>query len=180
MDTLRYFWVLLGTLRYFWLHPTVKSPSASNRAGWIIAFFKFKGNKGQFYYSHSLIQVLVKVVKTAMKKQNSSLKDLQIQTLISSLTAMTKLYVHNNHSMLQYVASKQKSADVVGVKRRKILAKAMVEADPFCLTRAPVRDFPVTSTGSPFGNFSLNDALDFVENAKSIFWSRYGPDMISS
>lgn len=120
------------------------------------------------------------VVKTAIKKQNSSLKDLQIQTLISSLTAMTKLYVHNNHSMLQFVASKQESADVVGTKRRQILASAVAEADPFCLTRAPVLDFHVTSTGSPFGNFSFADAVDFVKNAKGIYCLRYGPGMVPS
>ena len=123
------------------------------------------------------LQVLVAVVKKAIKKQNSSLKDLQIQTLISSLTAMTKLYAHNSHSMLHYVASKQESADVVGAKRRQILASAVAESDPFCLNREPVLDFPVASTGSPF-SFSLAEAVDFVRNAKENYCLRYGPDMV--
>ena len=123
------------------------------------------------------LQVLVAVVKTAIKKQNSSLKDLQIQTLISSLTAMSKLYAHNNHSMLHYVASKQDSADVVGANRRKVLASVVAESDPFCLNREPVLDFHVTSTGSPF-SLSLADAEDFCQNAKANFCLRYGPDMV--
>ena len=118
-------------------------------------------------------------MKAAIKKQNSALKDLQIQKLISSLTAMTKLYAHNNHSMLQYVASKQDSADVVGANRRQILASAVASADPFSLTREPVLDFHVASTGSPFGNFSLAEAEDFVMNAKANYSLRYGPGMVS-
>ena len=123
------------------------------------------------------LQVLVAVVKTAIKRQNSSLKDLQIQTIISSLTAMTKLYAHNNHSMLHYVASKQASADVVGAKRRQILASAVAQSDPFCLNREPVLDYHVASTGSPF-SFSLTEAADFVQNAKKNYCLRYGPDMV--
>ena len=125
------------------------------------------------------MQVLVKVVKTAIKKQNSSLKDLQIQTLISSITAMTQLHEHNNHSMLQFVERKQDSADVVGANRRQILALAVADADPFCLTRAPVLDSHVASTGSPFGTFSQADASDFVANAKANYCLRFGPGMVS-
>ena len=92
---------------------------------------------------------------------------------------MRTLFVHNNESMLHYVASKQDSADVVGANRRKILASAVADADPFSFSREPVQDFTVASTGSPFGKFSLADAEAFVRNAKANYCLRFGPSMVS-
>ena len=133
-------------------------------------------------------------MKKELKRQHCSPKDITLQTMVSSLTAMTGLHQHNNQSKLIHDPGMQHSADLVGEERRLLLSEIISSADPFNMSREPVqvnqllcilfnftvsysevvephlmKDFHVKSSGSPFGSYTLSDATKFVARAKKSF-----------
>ena len=79
------------------------------------------------------------MVKRDLKQQHCSPKDITIQTLVRSLTAMTSLHLHNQQSKCIHSPGMQHSADLVGDERRLLLSEVIAEADPFSMTRDPVQ-----------------------------------------
>ena len=82
--------------------------------------------------------MLVGIVKKELKRQHCSPKDITLQTMVSSLTAMTGLHQHNNQSKLIHSPGMQHSADLVGDERRMLLSEVITDADPFSMARDPV------------------------------------------
>lgn len=115
----------------------------------------------------------MQLVKQDLKQQHCSPSDIQVQTLVRALTAMTQLHNHNCSSKLLHTPSMQHSADLVGEERRELLLDVITAADPFNESRAPVQDWHFKSSGSPFGTFSLSDATKFVKRVKKTFSTRY-------
>ena len=110
---------------------------------------------------------MVAVVKKAIKNQHSQVHDLQIQTLIKSLSAMTALHDRNLKARLFNSAGMQRSRDLVGAERRQILREAVRNANPFDpSSRECVTDSSVKSQGSPF-TVSAEDLEKFIINAKA-------------
>ena len=77
-------------------------------------------------------------MKRDITQQHCSPKDITIQTLVRSLTAMTNLHLHNNQSKLLHSPGMQHSADLVGDERRMLLSEVITDADPFSMARDPV------------------------------------------
>ena len=118
--------------------------------------------------------MLVRLVKGGFKGQHCGPNDIQMQTLVRALTAMTQLHNHNSSSKLLHTPGMQHSADLVGDERRELLSEIVTAADPFNESRAPVKDFHFKSKGSPaFNSFSLLDATKFVNRVKKNFSCRY-------
>lgn len=110
---------------------------------------------------------MVGVVKKAIKNQHSQVHDLQVQTLIKSLSVMTALHDRNLKARLFTSPGMQRSRDLVGTERRQILREAVKKAEPFDpFNRECVTDSSVKSQGSPF-TVSTDDLKKFIVNAKS-------------
>ena len=115
-------------------------------------------------------------VKQAISRQNSALKDITIQTLISSLSLMDNLHKHNLRSRLAEFTSRHSSSDTVGDERRRLLAEIMERYNPFDLTRPCVTDWKVKSRGSPFAGLSAETMADFVSSTRDKFMRFYLDD----
>ena len=83
---------------------------------------------------------MVAVVKKAILNQHTRVQDLQVQSLIQSLSVMTALHDRNLKARLCTSQGMQRSRDLVGQERRQILREAIAEANPFNLTRVYVTD----------------------------------------
>ena len=116
-------------------------------------------------------EVCVRLVKDAIKKQHSALRDLQLQTLVRSLSVMNALHRHNLRSRLYEHQSRHTSSDTVGEEKRDILRDIVKKADPFNLQRCPVivTDFAHKSSGSPFTGLSLEMMTSFLQSVKAEF-----------
>ena len=118
--------------------------------------------------------MLVQLLKGGFKGQHCAPNDVQMQTLVRALTAMTQLHNHNSSAKLLPTQGMQHSADLVGDERRQLLSEFITEADPFNESRATVQDFHFKISGSPaFGSFSVLDATKFVDRVKKNFSCRY-------
>ena len=119
------------------------------------------------FYRDMYNEIMVAVVKKAILNQHSRVLDLQIQTLIRSLSVMTALHDRNLKARLFTSAGMQRSRDLVGTERRQILREAVRNADPFNpFNRECVTDSSVKSKGSPF-TVSAEDLRKFINNAKA-------------
>lgn len=78
-------------------------------------------------------------MKQDLKRQHCNPKDLTMQTMFRSLSAMTSIHQHNKESKLMHDGGMQHSADQVGQERRQLLSEFISKADPFCLDREPVQ-----------------------------------------
>ena len=112
-------------------------------------------------------EVCVRLVKDAIKKQHSALRDLQLQTLVRSLSVMNALHRHNLRSRLYEHQSRHTSSDTFGEEKRGILRDIVKKADPFNLQRCPVTDFAHKSSGSPFIGLSLEMMTSFLQSVKA-------------
>ena len=112
-------------------------------------------------------EVCVRLVKDAIKKQHSALRDLQLQTLVRSLSVMNALHRHNLRSRLYEHQSRHTSSDTFGEEKRGILRDIVKKADPFNLQRCPVTDFAHKSSGSPFTGLSLEMMTSFLQSVKA-------------
>lgn len=81
----------------------------------------------------------MKLVKQDLKRQHCSPKDLTMQTMFRSLTAMSTLHQHNRESKLLHVGGMRHSADLVGDGRRQQISEIISKADPFSSEREPVK-----------------------------------------
>ena len=117
-------------------------------------------------------EVCVGVVKKAIANQHTRVQDLQIQSLIQSLSVMTTLHDRNLKARLFTSPGMQRSRDLVGQERRQILREAIAEANPFNLTRESVTDASVKSQGSPF-TVSRENLKKFISNAKTNYKLHY-------
>lgn len=115
---------------------------------------------------------MVAVVKKAIANQHTRVQDLQVQSLIQSLSVMTALHDRNLKARLFTSPGMQRSRDLVGQERRQILREAVTEADPFNLSREYVTDASVKSKGSPF-TVSRVDLKKFISNAKANYKLHY-------
>ena len=127
------------------------------------------GNNFVFTCRDKFNEVCVRLVKDAIKKQHSALRDLQLQTLIRSLSVMTALHKHNLRSRLYEYQSRHTSSDTVGEEKRGILRDLVERADPFNLERCPETDFAHKSSGSPFAGLTLNMMTSFLKSVKKEF-----------
>ena len=85
------------------------------------------GTKGGGMFRDKYNEVMVRLVKDAIKRQHSALRDLQIQTLIKSLSVMTSLHNHNLKSRLYETKGRQRSGDLVGKERMELLVELTSE-----------------------------------------------------
>ena len=126
-----------------------------------------------FIHRDTYNEIMVAVVKKAIKNQHTRIQDLQIQCLIQSLSVMTALHDRNLKARLYTTAGMQRSRDLVGQERRQILRDAISDADPFnLLSRELVTDASVKSKGTPF-TVSEVDLKKFIRNAKANFKLHY-------
>ena len=98
-----------------------------------------KNENSHFKFTFARAQVLVKLVKQDLKRQHCSPKDLTMQTMFRSLTAMSTLHQHNRESKLLHVGGMRHSADLVGDGRRQQISEIISKADPFSSEREPVK-----------------------------------------
>ena len=117
-------------------------------------------------------EVMVAVVKKAIENQHTRVQDLQVQSLIQSLSVMNAIHDRNLKARLCTSPGMQRSRDLVGQERREILRKAVTEADPFNLTREYVTDACVKSQGTPF-TVSTEDLKKFISSAKTNYKLHY-------
>ena len=111
----------------------------------------------------------VRLVKDAIKKQHSALRDLQLQTLVRSLSVMSAIHKHNLRSRLYEHQSRYTSSDTVGEEKRGILRDLVEKADPFNLERCPQTDFVHKSAGSPFAGLTVEMMSSFLKSVKAEF-----------
>lgn len=131
------------------------------------------GTRGGGMFRDKWNEVMVRLVKDAIKRQHSALKDLQIQTLIKSLSVMNSLHEHNLKSRLYETKGRQRSGDLVGKERMELLLELTSEMDPFNLGRDMVTDFELKSRGSPFSGLLIPDLMRFLKNVKDDFMLHY-------
>ena len=112
---------------------------------------------------------MVRLVKEAIKKQHSALRDLQLQTLISSISVMTALHKHNLQSRLFEYKSRFTSSDTVGEEKREVLSDLVQRSDPFNLERPPETDFTLKNSGSPFAGLTVQMMSRFLKSVKAEF-----------
>ena len=109
------------------------------------------------------------MVKEAIAKQHSALRDLQLQTLVRSLSVMTALHKHNLRSRLYEYKSRFTSSDTVGEEKREVLSDLVARTDPFNLERCPETDFSLKSSGSPFAGLTDDMMSSFLSSVKTEF-----------
>lgn len=114
-------------------------------------------------------EVQVKLVKDAISRQHSALRDLQLQTLIRSLSVMTAIHRHNLRSRLYEYQSRYTSSDTVGEEKREVLSNLVERTDPFNLQRCPETDFVHKSSGSPFSGLTVDMMTSFLQAVQSEF-----------
>ena len=131
------------------------------------------GTKGGGLFRDKYNEVMVRLVKDAIRRQHSALGDLQIQTVIQSLSAMTALHDHNLKSRLYETTSRHKSGDLVGKQRFELLSELVSEVDPFSTSRETVTDFDNKSSGSPFASLKTSDVIRFFSSVKMDFMLHY-------
>ena len=120
-------------------------------------------------------EIKVREVKAAIARQHSALKDLQIQTLVRSLSLMCSLHKHNLRSRLAEFASRHTSSDTVGDDRRQMMRSLMERNDPFNFTRGCVTDWELKSKGSPFAGLTVQTMSRFLNSTRDKFMLWY-PD----
>ena len=118
-------------------------------------------------------EIKVKEVKQAIARQHSALSDLQIQTLVGSLSVMTALHHHNLKSRLYEFESRHTSSDCVGDERRGLLRDLMLRHQPFDLTRPPVTDWAFKPRGSPFAGLTEETMAEYLLSVRDKFILNY-------
>ena len=86
--------------------------------------------------------------------------------MMASLSVMTSLHDRNLKARMFHSVGMQRSRDLVGPERRRIMREAIKDADPFNIAREWVTDSSVKSKGSPF-TLSTDDLKKFINKAKS-------------
>ena len=127
------------------------------------------GTRGGGMFRDKWNEVMVRLVKDAIRRQHSALRDLQIQTLIKSLSVMDNLHRHNLKSRLYETKGRQRSGDLVGKQRWELLTEITTEVNPFNLSREMVSDFELKSKGSPFVGLKIPELQRFMTNVKRDF-----------
>lgn len=131
------------------------------------------GTRGGGMFRDKYNEIMVRLVKDAIKRQHSALRDLQIQTLIKSLSVMTNLHHHNLESRMYETKGRQRSGDLVGKQRWELLTEVTSEMDPFNLSREVETDFELKSKGSPFYGLEISELLRFIKNVHDDFVLNY-------
>ena len=111
----------------------------------------------------------MRLVKDAIKRQHSALRDLQLQTLVRSLSVMTAIHRHNLRSRLYEYQSRFTSSDSVGEENREVLSDLVKRTDPFNLERVAETDFAHKSSGSPFSGLTVEMMTSFLESVQREF-----------
>ena len=137
------------------------------------------GSRGGGMFRDMFNEVMVRLVKEALKRQHSILKDLQVKTLVTSLSVMTSLHQFNLDSRLCAPIKKTDSYDTVGEERGQLMEELVNGCDPFNLDRDKVTFVEKSSRsllGSPFAGVEEKDVKRFVNRVKTKFMLLY-PDM---
>ena len=79
------------------------------------------------------------------------------------------MHQHNLKARLLPIKKSFGSHDLVGDARRELLREAVLEADYFNLTRAPVRDWSFEPQSSPFSGLLVEDVDRFILRMKESF-----------
>ena len=118
-------------------------------------------------------EIKVREVKQAIARQHSALRDLQIQTLVGSLSVMTALHRHNLKARLYEFESHHTSSDRVGDERRQLLRDLMGKHQPVDLTRPPVTDWAFKPRGSPFADLTKETMSEYILSVRDKFVLNY-------
>jgi len=132
------------------------------------------GTRGGHLFRDKVNEHYVQQVKVQLGRQHSDHHDVQVQTLIKSLSSMQSLHRHNLKARGHETAGQSHSSDTVGDELRAEMMAITREADPFNLDRPAVRHSgSLHSSGSPFASLKLATMEAYIESVKENFAMLY-------
>ena len=131
-----------------------------------------RGKPGEAIHRDKKCEHFVREVKNALKGTHSSLKDLNVEKTVSSISVVNRIVGHDLESMLCNSLSSNTSYDYIGEERRKLMNEKVSEVNPFSKSREKVNFFD-KSKGTPFAGMTLEKVQRFLDRNRTNYRRRF-------